>query len=164
MAKPVKAGEAYTLSGPLAKVHPAASRDLGLVFGWGMVCNVRGQDGVMRKYFDLQRHHIPDEAMLRNGLEFASGLRVSGEMHLTDQDGESVEKGFYPYLFPMTEQIAKGYGMTITQSGLMVCSKPTPDVLERFDSGEYTGFSIGGTFSRDALIDVEIDEDEAVFS
>jgi hypothetical protein len=34
--------------------------------------------------------------------------------------------------------------ITVKQTGLLVAMKPSPEVMKKFESGEYTGFSIGG--------------------
>ena len=56
------------------------------------------------------------------------------------------------FAFPLTSDIAKAMGITTTRTGLMVAAKFAPDVLAKFKSGEYTGFSIGGVRVRDEEI------------
>ena len=92
-----------------------------------------------RTYFDLQGDHIPEESMLEAALDFAENSQVAKEMHV----GE--ERGTTPFLFPMTTEIAKAYGIEgIPQTGLMFAMKPDDALLEKFKSGDMTGFSIGG--------------------
>jgi hypothetical protein len=59
------------------------------------------------------------------------------------------DKGQYVFSWPMTEEIAKAMGITTAKTGLMVAAKFHPDVHKKFESGEYTGFSIGGQRIRD---------------
>lgn len=107
--------------------------DLGLVFGFAIVCKVDGED-----YEDLQGDTIPEDSMLEAAADFMQHSRVSKEMHSGDQDGTVV------FAFPLTTDIAKALGIQTEKTGLIVALKPSPDVLEKFRDGTYTGFSIGG--------------------
>jgi hypothetical protein len=106
---------------------------LGLVFGFAIVCKVDGEE-----YYDVQGDHIPEAAMLEAACDFMQNSRVAKEMHAGDERGSVV------FAWPLTEDIAKSFGMQVTKTGLMIAMKPDPEVLEKFESGEYTGFSIGG--------------------
>jgi len=150
---------AFELEGELCKVDD----DLGLAFGWAIVCKVADQTGLLRKYFDTQSHHIPEGAMMKRALDFAKNCRVSGEMHAKTTDGKKLIKGTTPFLFPLTEQIAKSYGIVTKKTGLLIGAAPTPDVLAKFKDGTYTGFSIGGKVLRGGLRKVEVDDSEVVF-
>lgn len=110
----------------------------GLVFGWAIICKENGVD-----YFDVQDDHIPEGAMLKASSEFMAGSRMAKEMH------EGGEAGSYLFMWPLTEDIAKAMELTTKRTGLMVGYKPPPAVLAKFKSGEYTGFSIGGTRVKD---------------
>ncbi len=136
-------------SKPLSTVADAlvakVDESLGLVFGWAIVCKVGGQD-----YFDLnvdhagqhagQRvpEHIPEAVMMKAACEFMQTARPGNEMH------EGPDKGSYVFAFPMTTEIAKAMGIQTDKTGLMVAYKPPPEVLAKFKSGEYRGFSIEG--------------------
>ena len=76
--------------------------------------------------------------MMRAAAEFRETARPGNEMH----DGP--DKGNYAFAFPLTTDIAKAMGISSDKTGLMVAYKPPPDVLAKFKSGEYTGFSIEG--------------------
>lgn len=107
---------------------------LGLVFGYAIVCK---QDG--KPYFDLHGDHIPEDAMVKAASDFMLNSRMAKEMHI----GEG--KGSIVFAFPMTEDIAKSFGIDeIKQTGLMIAMKPDATMLKRFESGELSGFSIGG--------------------
>lgn len=109
---------------------------LGLVFGWAMVCKEGGED-----YFDLQGDHIPEDAMLAASTDFMLNSRMAKDMHL--EDGEL--PGSVVFAFPMTTEVAKSFGIETDKTGLLVAMKPESDeIFEKFKSGEYTGFSIGG--------------------
>ncbi len=120
----------------------------GLVYGWAIVCEKDGEP-----YYDLNidknedgtlgermPEHITPIAMIKAALEFAmTADRPGNEMH------KGSETGSYPFLMPMTADIAKGFGITCDTTGLMVAYKPTPDVLQKFRDGTYSGFSIEGS-------------------
>ncbi len=122
------------------------SEELGLVFGWAIVSKIDG-----KPYYDLNidwdgehagkrvPEHITEDAMLKGALEFAlTPDRPGNEMHA------GPETGNYPFVFPLTGEIAKAMGISCAKTGLMIAYKPEPAVLAKFQSGEYTGFSIEG--------------------
>jgi hypothetical protein len=124
----------------------AFNEELGLVFGWAIVCK---EDGAA--YYDLnidwegefagQRvpEHITEPCMLKGAFDFAmTPDRPGNEMHA------GPETGSFAFLWPLTGEIAKAMGITCKRTGLMVAYKPEPAVLAKFKSGEYTGFSIEG--------------------
>ena len=113
--------------------------ELGIVFGWLMVCQKRDDDGTLRKYYDLQGDHIPEDVMLEAAADFMVESRATKVMHEGDQQGVAV------FAWPVTEEIAKAYGdPPPAMTGLRFAARPPADVLAKFKSGEYTGFSIGG--------------------
>jgi len=108
--------------------------ELGLVFGWAIVCEIGG-----KPYFDTQGDHIPEATMIKAAADFMASSRILGDMHQTAEGGAVV------FAFPMTAEVAKSFGFTGDQSGLMIGVKPAnPETLAKFKSGEYSGFSIGG--------------------
>lgn len=118
---------------------------LGLVFGWAIICKVKGED-----YYDLNidqdgphkgervPEHIPEDVMAKAALGLVAAGSPGNEMH----DGP--DRGTYPFLFPMTTDIAKAMGITTEKTGLMCAFKPPSDILQKFRDGTYTGFSIEG--------------------
>ena len=121
---------------------------MGVVFGWAIVSKVNGED-----YYDLnidhegphagQRvpEHIPETTVEKSALDFVGSGAVGNEMHA----GPDV--GNYPFVFPMTTELYKslfGTDATPPKTGLLVGYKPPENVLAKFKSGEYTGFSIEG--------------------
>ena len=75
--------------------------------------------------------------MVADFADFMLKSRTSGEMH------EAVD-GDVVFLFPLTSELAKAFEIKTERTGIMVGIKPSPAVLAKFESGEYTGFSIGG--------------------
>lgn len=112
----------------------------GIVFGWAVVSTEDGQP-----YFDTQGDNIPEAAMLDAAVEFAKA-RVAGEMHERDADGRPVQKGSTPFVFPLTAEMAKALGIVTKRTGLLLGMQPPADVLAKFASGEYQGFSVGGDY------------------
>lgn len=108
--------------------------NLGLVLGYAIISKQDGED-----YYDLQGDHIPEDAMLKAAVDFMQSARVVGDMHREDEGGTVV------FAWPMTSEIAKSFGIKTETTGLMIGIKPkNQKTLEKFRSGEYNGFSIGG--------------------
>ena len=131
--------ESFEIRSEVAKVDDR----LGLVMGFAIVCKQDGQE-----YFDLQGDHIPEDSMLKAALDFMEHSREAKEMHSGDAIGGVV------FAWPMTEDIAKAFGMDTRTTGLMIAMRPDdPEVLEKFQLGELTGFSIGGMRLQDEEVD-----------
>lgn len=112
---------------------------LGLVFGFAIICKEGGED-----YYDLHNDHIPEDAMLKASLDFSIDSRMAKDMHGEGDHGHD-QVGMVPFIFPLTTDIAKSLGIQTDRTGLLIAMKPeSPDVLAKFKSGEYSGFSIGG--------------------
>lgn len=114
---------------------------LGLVFGWAIICTENGQP-----YIDTQDDWIPDESMLKAATKFAKGNRQSGDMHLCE-DGQIV------HTMPLTAEVAKAFDIKCDKTGWMIAMAPdSPETLEKFRTGERTGFSIGGRRIKDTEV------------
>lgn len=135
MGKDVKK---FNLDAQVLKVN----EELGLVMGYAIVCCEDGEP-----YFDLQGDHIPEDAMLKASLDFMENSRTAKEMH----DGD--EKGTVVFAWPMTSEVAKAFDIEVNKTGLMIAVRPDEDMLEKFRSGELTGFSIGGMRGEDEEIE-----------
>lgn len=115
--------------------------ELGLVFGYAIVCKIDGAD-----YYDKNvdttgervPELIPEAAMMKAAAEFMATARPGNEMH------RGPESGTFLFAFPLTTEIAKAMEIDTRITGLMVCYKPTPDVYKKFKDGTYKGFSIEG--------------------
>ena len=114
---------------------------LGLVFGWAIICSEGGQP-----YVDTQDDWIPDQVMLKAATKFAKGNRQGGDMHRCE-DGQIV------HTMPLTADIAKAFEIECDKTGWMIAMQPdNPKTLEKFISGERTGFSIGGSRIKDTEV------------
>lgn len=136
--------EDFRVSTDICKVDDT----LGLVFGWAIVCKQDGDD-----YFDTQGDHIPENAMLEAATDFMIHSRMAKDMHGGE---ESVLPGSVVFAFPMTTDVAKAFGYPTEKTGLLIAMKPeSKEILGKFQSGEYTGFSIGGR----RILDQEVDDE-----
>jgi hypothetical protein len=117
------------------------NESLGIVFGWGMVTDINDQP-----YYDLDNQHIPSDLMVKATSAFMETSRISNDSHTT------IDIGTVVHSFPLSSEIAASMGITSMIKGWMVGVKPSPEILAKFVSGEYKGFSIEGTGS---LIDDE---------
>ena len=106
---------------------------LGVVFGYAIVCKENGVD-----YVDRQGDVIPEASMLKAALQYMLGDRPAQVQHTAASAGRIV------FCWPMTQDIAKAFGIETQKTGLLVGMKTTPDVLSKFKDGSLTGFSIGG--------------------
>jgi len=107
---------------------------LGIVFGWGMVTDINNEP-----YYDLDNQHIPADLMVKATSSFMESARISNDSHTP------VDIGVVVHSFPLSSEIAKSMGITSSINGWMVGVKPEPDILAKFASGEYKGFSIEGS-------------------
>lgn len=152
MPTKVKVGGDIVTKDAMDYTHFAKAEKIehGVVFGWAIICKEAGVD-----YYDLNRDpytgqpkpdHIPEHSMLDAACDFAKDARPGNDMHAGPEAGQ------YLFLFPMTTDIAKALGITTPKTGLLVGYKPPPDILAKFESGEYTGFSIEGARVTDKEI------------
>lgn len=111
---------------------------LGLVFGWGIICCEKNAAGGWDDHYDLQGDHIPEGLMVEATSDFMLNSREAHEMHAGKRVGTIVHS------FPLTQDIAKAMGIDTFKTGWMVAMKPEAAVLQKFETGEYRGFSIGG--------------------
>jgi hypothetical protein len=123
-----------TPTAPIAVSH-------GLAMGFAIVSKKDGQD-----YFDVQGDHIPEDAMMAAAIDFMQNSRVAKDMHQGEAQGSVV------FAVPITADIRK-YLLENDMTGLFIGMMPSPDILAKFKSGEYTGFSIGGS----RLVDEEVE-------
>lgn len=110
---------------------------LGLAFGYAVVCSENGEP-----YYDRQGDHIPESAMLSAAADFMANSRTAKVMH----DGEPA--GSIVFAWPLTSDVAKALDITAPKTGLLVAAKFDAATLAKFESGEFTGFSIGGSYGE----------------
>lgn len=122
-------------------------RRLGLIFGHGMVCKTRDESGAVQPYYDLHGDHAPEEEMVKAAMKFAATSRPGKAQHAGDQIGTIL------FMFPMTEDIAKGLDYPpLAKYGLLIAFKPSdPKIMDDVDAGLYKGFSFGGSAIRQAV-------------
>lgn len=133
-------GKSFETTAEVLKVDD----ELGIVFGWGIVCTEKGE-----RYFDLQGDHITEDAMLKATSEFMYEVRAAGEMHAKDEDGAAIHKGVIVHSMPLTEELVKAFGIECDKTGWLIGMKPDADMLDKFRDGTYRGFSIGGLRGQD---------------
>ena len=129
----------------------AVDEEAGIVFGWAMVSKINDVD-----YYDLNfdrdtmefvPEHIPEDAMFKSAIGFMDTDRAGNDMH------EGPDIGKFVFGFPLTTEIAKAMGIECDRTGFMVGFRPeNAEILEKFKTKEYTGFSIEGF--REAVVEV----------
>ena len=110
-----------------------ADAGLGCVFGWAAVSSVDGEP-----HFDLQGEHAPVD-VLAKALADAPGRVVTKAMHSGDITGEVV------FALPIYEDGQSDIVSKSGKAGVYIGARFAPDVLAKFESGEYSGFSIAGS-------------------
>lgn len=111
-----------------------------LVYGWAMVNKIRGEDGELVPYLDTDNEYFPEEVSLKAFEEYMTGDRLVDNIHDEKPIGQIV------FAFPMITEIADAFGLTehLPQTGIIVGMRvDDPEILKKYESGEYTGFSIG---------------------
>lgn len=117
-------------------------KSLGIVFGYGIVSKINGEE-----YFDTQGDHIPEDSMLKATADYMAGDRVVKNMHRGGNVGKVV------FGFPITADIAGALSIKADKTGFILGMKPDNDeILSKFQSGEYTGFSLGGRRIVDEVV------------
>lgn len=113
--------------------------EIGVVFGFAIVSTINGAD-----YYDTQGDNIPEGSMLKASVSYFSGDRIAKDMHQGGPVGQVV------FGFPLTAEIAKSLEIETVMTGLIVGMKPeSEELLQKYKTGEYQGFSIGGQRVRD---------------
>ena len=122
--------------------------ELGLVFGFAIVCKTGGED-----YYDLHNDYIQEDSMLKAATDFMLHSRMAGDMHGRSGD-DPIPDGTVVFAYPLTTEVAKSLDIQTNQTGLLIDLKPSQEVLDKFKSGEYKGFSIGGSYieNEDTLV------------
>lgn len=124
------------------------NKKLGLVFGYAIVCKEVNAAGVFEDHYDLQGDHIPEDSMLEASADFMLHSRAQKDMHQGEQCGDIV------FAFPMTTELAKALDITVKRTGLIIAMKPHDKaILDKYEKGEYTGFSIGGQYIENETLE-----------
>ena len=108
-----------------------------LVFGWAQVDTVGGED-----YYDSDNQHIPADVTFKAWSDFMRGpVRAHKAMHAGEPVGDVV------FAFPLLGDIPESLGLgDLPKTGVVVgVYVPDDGMLLKYISGEYTGFSVGGS-------------------
>lgn len=112
---------------------------LGVVFGYGIVCLQKNDEGEFNAYEDLQGDHIPETTMLYAVQDFMAGTRIAKHQHSGDPIGKIV------FGLPVTKDLCKSLGWDVPATGFVLGMKPDSDqILKDARDGKLTGFSLGG--------------------
>lgn len=129
---------------PILKVD----RKLGIAFGFAIVTK-EVKDGKVEDYYDLHGDHVSDEVMLKAAAEFTMAERAGKAEHGRTAEHGDQKVADIAFMFPLTEEIAKGLGITTDKFGLIIGYKPiNTQVLDDIEKGVYAGFSFGGVGVR----------------
>ena len=114
-----------------------------LVFGWAPPGRLWLGAAIIigaEEYFDTDNQHIPESVTLDAWADFMRNGRVNKAMHSGDQVGDVA------FAFPAYDDIFKSLGLQIgDQSGIIVgVYVQDDDVLNKYHTGVYKGFSVGG--------------------
>ena len=104
-----------------------------VLIGWAVVSKQDGENLV-----DRQSDHIPEAALYDAVLKYSKGERKVLKQH----NGEPVGKVIFS--MPLTSDVQKALGIQSSLTGWAVGVEASPSVIAKFDSGDLTGFSIGG--------------------
>lgn len=121
---------------------------LGIVLGFANVSLVDGAPWV-----DSQGDATSESELVKIAAEYAEAGAAVDEMH----DEQPVDGAKTVFLFPLTSDIATSLGIgDIEKTGILIGVKVPPTMLAKFTGAngaapEYTGFSIGGTGTREPL-------------
>lgn len=105
-----------------------------LLYGWAVISSIHGEP-----YFDTDNEHIPEDVMMRAATKFMIDNRVSKDSHDNDKT-----VGMVVHSFPLTKEIATALGIYCDVQGWIVGVKVNDIIMNKFKTGEYRGFSIGG--------------------
>lgn len=113
-----------------------------LVYGWGSICKVRDASGNLADYWDTDNEHYPEDVTELGWRDFMLNSRSMDVMHEEQTLGQVI------YAFPMMTEQALAFGIldALQCTGVMVGVRvDDPAIAAKFLSGEFTGFSIGGS-------------------
>ena len=125
----------YNISGAILK----ADDEQQMVWGWASVIT---EDGV--PVVDRQGDIIEADTLMKAATDFMMSVRTTKQMHSGGKVGEFVHS------FPLTNEIAKAFGIECDKEGWIVaCKVLDEEVWKRVKSGELRAFSIGGRARRE---------------
>jgi cation transport regulator ChaB len=109
-----------------------------IAWGWASVSTMKGE-----LVTDLQGDIITTAEMEKMADRFMMSARTAKAMHEGDSIGEVIHS------FPLTNELAKAFGMDTDREGWIIGMKIyDAEVWDSFKRGELAGFSIGGKAKR----------------
>ena len=112
-----------------------------IVWGWASVSTLKGE-----LVTDLQGDTITPREMEKMADLFMASARTAKAMHQGDQIGEVLHS------FPITDEIAKAFGMETDREGWIIGMKIHDDaVWQGFKNGTFKAFSIAGRSKRERI-------------
>lgn len=127
----------YELTGEILKADDSQR----MVWGWASVIS---ENGVALE--DRQGDIIEPDTLVKAATDFMFSVRTTKQMHTGTKVGEFVHS------FPLTNEIAKAFGIECSKEGWIVACKVLDDkVWEKVKSGELRAFSIGGRARRETV-------------
>lgn len=126
---------AHTLHGDIIK----SDDDQRMVWGWASVITEKGEPVVDRQGDIIEAH-----TLVKAATDFMFSVRTTKQMHVGGKVGEFVHS------FPLTNEIAKAFGIECDKEGWIVaCKILDEEVWKKVKSGELRAFSIGGRARRE---------------
>jgi hypothetical protein len=80
-------------------------------------------------------------------------LAFVGKGAAADANHDCVATGSVPFVFPLTPDTRKAFGLEGGENGLMIGMQPSAEVFAKFVSGEMAGFSIFGSGERIEVVE-----------
>lgn len=111
-----------------------------LVCGWAMV-SVE-DDGCY--YVDTQKTYLSQDLILDSALDFMANSRKSDDMHGERQRGTTI------LAWPFLDEFCQ-FPLPIQKRGFAIGVTFDDEIFAKFESGEYTGFSVGGVATAKLL-------------
>ena len=109
-----------------------------IVYGWASVISENNIPVV-----DTQGDIIDAETLVKATTDFMLHSRTAKSMHVGEQ------KGTFVHSFPLTNEIKNFFGIICDKEGWIVAAKvQDQETWKRVESGDFTGFSIGGRAKR----------------
>ena len=102
-----------------------------VLIGWALLTKYDG-----KPYVDIDGDQFEEDDAFDAYMDFTKQATL-GIMHSEADTGDIS-------ILPLTTEVQKALGIESAHAGLAVIAKPSPALMARYESGELTGFSIGG--------------------
>lgn len=108
-----------------------------LVFGWAMVATEKASSN-NDPYVDTQNTYIPQDVILEASYDFMLHSRKSDDMHNEKTVGTVI------YAWPFLDGYIEPFATPGEKRGFSIAVSFDQKTFDKFERGEYTGFSVGG--------------------